>query len=213
MSIQKFLTAPRQPPPLPAPLSRGREDVLQEVFHGFETWGAESIEIEFRLGKISPQMYRAILKKLTDCPTIHQVPAQPKTREEFNGTDARLVQDVLEGGTLANPRTVYKKKLVTQDLPGGIRLQVCLERPGPHQGDDAPPRTIYRIKDRQSFTFGGVWRFDLTTVETNDPRYSDSDDLLYEAEIELLSNSDAMYYYTVDHLLQWGQMLALELQS
>ena len=147
---------------------------------------------------------------LSACAVVQELP-RTKTREEFNGTDARVVRDVAQDGSLLNERTMYKKKLVTRNLAGGIRLQTCLERPG--DPNTERPYTMYRVKDRRSFIFNGIWRFDLTAVETNDHRYSDADDLLYEAEIELLAQSDALYYYTVDHLLAWGEALASQLQN
>jgi len=197
-----FLEAPRVIP--------STEDVRRTILHGFETWGAGSIEVEFRLGKIPKSKFIAIIDALSKCPTIHEIP-RTKTREEFNGTEARMIRDIVQDGTLENERTIYKKKLVNMGTPGGTRLQVSLERPG--SPNTERPYTMYRIKDRRSFVFEGVWRFDLTAVETNDPRYSDADDFMYEAEIELITQSDAMYYFTVEHLLAWGTEISKQLHE
>jgi hypothetical protein len=56
-----------------------------------------------------------------------------------------------------------------------------------------------------------LFRIDLTSVETNDPKYSDGDDLLYEAEIEVITSSDGLYYYTMEHILGWGDLLCRDL--
>jgi hypothetical protein len=196
------LHAPRPCAPPPSV-----EDVERAIFHGFQTWGADSIEVEYRLGKLNRQKFFALLETLSNCKVLVELPPT-KTKEQFNGTDARLIHDIAHDGTEMNERTVYKKKLITLDLPKGIRLQTCVER----YGNPSPgPYTMYRIKSRRSFVFKNIWRFDLTTVETNDPRFSDADDYMYEVEIELLTLSDPIYYYTVNHLLEWGGQLALQL--
>ena len=200
-----FLAAPRARGPEPS-----MDDVKRTIFNGFETWGADSIEVEFRLGKITKTKFLALLDTLSKCHMLEEMP-RTKTREQFNGTEARVVHDIAQDGSLQNERTLYKKKLITKDLRGGIRLQTCLERHG--NPDLENPYTMYRIKDRRSFNFADVWRFDLTMVETNDPRYSDADDYIYEAEIELFTQSDSMYFFTVEHLLTWGEDLTRQLLS
>lgn len=197
-----LLEAPRAVPSI--------EDVRRTILHGFETWGAESIEVEFRLGKIPKSKFISIVDALSKCPAVHEIP-RTRTREEFNGSEARLVRDIAQNDNLENERTMYKKKLVNMAAPSGVRLQVSIERPG--NPNTERPYTMYRIKDRRSFVFEGLWRFDLTVVETNDPRYSDADDFMYEAEIELMTSSDAMYFFTVEHLLTWGTEISKQLNE
>jgi hypothetical protein len=129
-----------------------------------------------------------------------------KTKEEFNGTDARRVTPVSPEG---QSYTMYKRKIFTKDLAQGARFQVSLERQG--EPETSKPYTMYRIKDRVSFIYEGLFRIDLTSVETNDPKYSDGDDLLYEAEIEVITSSDGLYYYTMEHILGWGDLLCRDL--
>jgi hypothetical protein len=182
------------------------------IFDGFQAWSAESLEIEWRLGKLTKAQFDTLMTQLRQSPHMKAMQKSQKTKEEFNGTDARVVTPLCQGG--GNSYTMYKKKLFTRDIGvinsgQGARFQVSLERQG--EPETSRPYTMYRIKDRISFIYEGLFRIDLTTVETNDPKYSDGDELMYEAEIELVTSSDGVYYYTMAHLLEWGDTLCREL--
>lgn len=62
---------------------------------------------------------------------------------------------------------------------------------------------IFRKKKRHSFEFQ-CWKFDFTEIQTNDPKYKDSDDEIFEIELELILTSEWLLYYTLDHVLKWG---------
>lgn len=225
-NITAFLKAPRQghimprpvPVPIPAPHpppppprqreSQGHDHSLRVIYDGFQAWSAESLEIEWRLGKLTKTQFADLTTTLRQSPhmkVMHGGTPQ-KTKEEFNGTDARIVTPL---GPDGDPFTMYKKKLFTRDLGQGARFQVSLERQG--EPETSRPYTMYRVKERITFIYEGLFRIDLTSVETNDPKYSDGDELLYEAEIEVITSSDGLYYYTMDHILEWGDTLCREL--
>ena len=107
--------------------------------------------------------------------------------------------------------TMYKKKLMSVPLAEGTKLDVSLERCG--EPDVSKPYRIFRDKHRTSFTVHDVWRLDLTQVRTNDPRFADSDEPLYEVEMELLLVHDLMYYYTLEHALGIGTTVFEEIRS
>lgn len=62
---------------------------------------------------------------------------------------------------------------------------------------------IFRKKKRHTFEFQ-CWKFDFTEIQTNDPRYRDSDDEIFEIELELILTSEYLLFYTLDHVLKWG---------
>lgn len=180
------------------------ETVAATVLENMVIYGTESIEVEFRLGKVRETEYRSIKKNVEGSKHFSPL-GKTITREEFNGTDARKVYRIDNNQHASAPMTLYKKRLQTHDLDGGIRLGIALERPG--EPNTEREYTMYRVKERESFVFDNVWRVDFTEVETNDPRYSDSDEKLYEIEVELLNRSDMLYYYTMKHLIDTGYQL------
>jgi len=172
--------------------------ILPNVFGHIKTYGAESIELEFKLGKVSRHRFDTISKRVTNDSRFTQI-AITSERNEFNGTDARRV--ILNGGK--SSMTLYKKKLLRVPLDGGTgNMDVSLERPG--QPDTTNAYTIFRDKHRVSYVTNDVWRLDMTRIRTNDPKFADSDEELYEVELELLLSSDMMTYYTLDYALTMG---------
>lgn len=172
--------------------------IVPDVFRHVKAFGGESIEIEFKVGKVSRHRFDAIRHRVTKDARFEELTTSTE-RNEFNGTDARrvIVGDV-------HTHTLYKKKLMSLQLDAG-RLDVSLERPG--DPDTSRPYTIFRNKHRVSYVAHDIWRLDLTRVRTNDPRYADCDDELFEVELELLLGSDMMLYYTLEYAMQLGEEL------
>jgi len=178
--------------------------ILPGVFESIKTYGAESIEVEFKLGKVSRRRFDAILTRVSSDTRFRRLGVCTE-RNEINGTDARRV--IIGDDTF----TMYKKKLMSVPLAEGTKLDVSLERRG--EPDVSKPYRIFRDKHRTSFTVHDVWRLDLTQVRTNDPRFADSDEPLYEVELELLLVHDLMYYYTLEHALGIGTTVFEEIRS
>ena len=165
---------------------------LEAWKHGAIMFGNEDIEVEYRT-KVSKSHFDKVSERLTATlgdPTIRV------TKEDIVGPDCRRV--VVEDAQ--GPTYVYKKRLFVGDIER-TRLSVCLERRGdpPQQQQQG----IWRHKTRQSW-LQGPWRWDMTVVKTNDPRYKDEDEDLYEIELELDMTRDELLYYTMDRLLEDG---------
>jgi hypothetical protein len=182
----------------------GMDDVvLQEIPHIFEhakTYGLESIETEFKFGKISKSRFDRVRNALIETSDKFPFPVvfshSMTTRDEYNGTDARRTTT-----SSGEEVTLYKKRLRTINLGDGITLCTSLERIG--QPETTRPYTIYRIKHRDTFlALDGCLRVDLTRVETNDQKYADTDDYLYEVEIEIDGSSPMVFFYTLEHIMR-----------
>jgi len=181
-------------------------EIRDQFMNAVDMYGVESIELEFRR-KITRHVHDAIINMLTT--STHVAPlGECVTREELGDTDARDVT-FPNGPDDATPYTMYKRRLCSMHM-GPTRVSVALERRGE---PDGTPKKVFRIKTRHSFHIDGLWRIDVTRVETNDPRYLDDDEYAYELEVELITASDGMYQYTIDHLLNWGRMLIDEIHD
>lgn len=176
------------------------ESVIDRFMNEALAHGVESLELEFRK-KITKHEFDAISVNLSKIPTVSNI-GYIVTREELGTSGSRDItypeNPDWEGYTL------YKEKLYTMDMDG-IRISIASET----QGDpDGTQKKIFRIKSRQSYSIENVWRIDMTRVETNDPRFLDDDEYAYELEVELMTNDgDAVYRYTIDHLVGWGFQL------
>lgn len=175
--------------------------VLPSLFDQIKRYGAESIEVEFKLGKVSRHRFETIRDRVTKDSRCRPL-APTRERNEYNGTDARRV--LLDDG---RSFTMYKKRLMRVPVDEG-NMDVSLERPG--QPDTSARYTIFRDKDRVSFLINDVWRLDMTRIRTNDPRYAESDEELFEVELELVFG-EMMFYYTLDYALRMGLQLFTEL--
>lgn len=180
-------------------MQRIREQFMDAV----DTYGAESIEMEYRR-KIDKKTHDAILNMLKNTDHIHFIGSYT-SREELGDTDARDI--TFPDDSTIEPFTLYKKRLCSMHFDD-VRLSVSLERRGE---PDGTTKTVFRIKHRHSFHIDNTWKIDLTRVETNDPRYLDNDEYAYELELELMTASDGIYRYTIDHIMDWGKILIDEI--
>lgn len=181
------------------------ENIRDQFMQAVDTYGVESIEMEFRR-KINKSLYTKIIDMLKKSPQVEYI-GEYVSREEMGKTDARDItfpeHDDLQ------PYTLYKKRLCSMYFDD-VRLSVSLERRGDPDGTE---KHIFRVKKRTSFHVDRTWRFDITRVETNDPRYLDDDEYAYELELELMTTSDGIYRYTIDHIMNWGKILIDEMYS
>lgn len=170
------------------------------------TYGVDGIELEFRL----PLVHRSLVERVTAL--LERTPAfrdlgTVETKEEYSGGDARRVTSA--DGTV---RTLYKRRIDKAAIDGPVVGTVSLER----WMDGEPPHDqsfpTYRKKTRRRFAHR-CWEVHLTSFQTNDPRLSDQDGLLYDIELELDPASDELFVYTVDYMVQWGVSLLQQMTS
>jgi len=176
-------------------------------FGEIKQFGLESIEIEYKLGKLSRAQFEMVRRHVEQNATYAM---SSTTRHEFNGSDARREYD--GPGTTHGYITVYKQRLDDTTGDDGVRCTVSLERHG--DDDTSAPYTMYRVKIRDSFCLlDGAVRIDLTRIETNDPRYSDADDYVYEAEVEVDTSAPAILVYPIEYVIDRARQFALELSK
>ena len=95
-----------------------------------------------------------------------------------------------------------KRKILNSDIDE-TRISLSSERGIEENSVRDVGYDIFRKKKRHSFEFQ-CWKFDFTEIQTNDPAYKDSDDDIFEIELELILTSDWLLYYTIDHLIHCG---------
>ena len=168
--------------------------------------GIDALEMEWRT-KCSRTRFEALLQKARGAdPACIRALGRTCTREEMPPSGgARLVRAEPPDGE--PDRFLYKEKLATTEQDG-VRVTLATEYWG---GDDGQRRTVFRVKERESFVVHDTVRIDLTRVETNDPRFLDDDEFAYEAELELVG--ERVYDMTVDGLLEYASELAREFFS
>jgi hypothetical protein len=177
------------------------------IFDHIKEYGLESIEMEYKFGKVSKAFFDRVYKYVTSSDFDATYAISSTTRNEFNGTDAR--REYYADGTY---RTVYKKRLENALLSGPVRFCVSIEREG-HE-DTSAPYTMYRTKHRDTFSMlDGAIKLDMTRLETNDVRYSDQDDYVFEIELEIDTASQTVLYYPLEHIIATARDLALKLHN
>lgn len=180
---------------------------IYTIFDHIKEYGLESIEMEFKLGKVAKTYFDRVFQYVTSdaCDATYAISST--TRNEFNGTDAR--REYFSDGTY---RTMYKKRLQNDEVTGPVRFCVSIERRG--DDDTTAAYTMYRTKHRDTFSLlDGALKIDMTRIETNDERFSDTDDFVYEIEIELDTESQALLYYPLEYAISVGRDLALTLHD
>ena len=171
------------------------ENLREKIIESFLRHSAENVEVEYKK-KVPRGLFQQILNRFQNSTAFEQLPVLEYT-DNYNNSEIRQV--------IANGEKMYvwKKRIHSIELkPLNAKLAISSEhdQPPPHDEDGY---VLFRKKKRYSFLFQ-CWRFDLTEVKTNDERYKDEDEGIFEIELELLSMSDFLLYYTLDHLIQWG---------
>jgi len=177
------------------------------IFDHIKEYGLECIEMEYKFGKVSKAFFDRVYQYVTssECDATYAISSS--TRNEFNGTDAR--REYYADGTY---RTVYKKRIENVLLTGPVRFCVSIEREG--QDDTSAPYTMYRTKHRDTFSLlDGAIKVDMTRLETNDDRFSDADDYVYEIELEIDTACQTVLYYPLEYIIGTARDLALKLHD
>lgn len=169
------------------------------------TYGAESVELEWRLPAVHESLAKGMIAMLESCDAFRDI-GTVTTRDEYSDTECRKI-------THADGRVdhLWKRRILKESVdPGAVTRAVSLERYGdPPEGAQF---RIYRNKTRRQWAWR-CWQVHITEYQTNDPRYSDSDGLLYDIELEFQPRERDMYTYTVDVLVAWGDRLIQELAN
>lgn len=166
------------------------------------TYGAESVELEWRLPMAHPSLAEGVTRLLDASPQFTTLDPV-ESRDEYSDGDCRRI-------TYPDGRVdhLYKRRIAKDSVDGATRA-VSLERYGDPPGGEVQFR-MYRAKTRRRWAWR-CWQVHITAFHTNDERYSDSDGLLYDIELELQPTADDMYRYTVDTIVGWGDTLIHEL--
>jgi len=183
--------------------------------------GHTRVELEFRFGKdrngtFAPGVSRAefeALEKLLDA-SPKFVKTTKDTLERLNGTDVRFI--VTDGNEAAGVWQYKKKLSALTEKPGkgalSIRAALALEgTEGQAPPPGAPPFSYHRLKKRTSYRHA-CWSVDLTRVTSNLPNQFDSDEELYEVEVEFVGHG-MLFAYTFDYIVRWGYQLMSELRD
>lgn len=167
-------------------------------------YGAESVELEWRLPVVHSSLATGMMRVLEACPEFTALETVT-TRDEYSDGDCRRITP--KDG---EPLYLYKRR-VARDTRGAATATVALERYGDPPGE-ATPFPTYREKTRRRWAWR-CWEVHVTEFYTNDARYKDSDGVLYDIELEFQPTTDEMYIYPLDTIVAWGDTLIQELQQ
>jgi hypothetical protein len=174
------------------------------------TNGSAGLEVEFRIGSkdprtgnfspgVSSSSFERLEKALETSGSFAEQAPACTTDYYFRGTEGRLEE---------TGAWVVKKKVASIDSPDGrVRASAAYEiRHPPLVGTHPRDCSFFRKKIRRSWIWDAVpWRVDLTRVQSTEDL--DSEDYIYEIEIELLAD-DAVYSVPLDVLLTSGRGMA-----
>jgi hypothetical protein len=173
-----------------------RMDIVPAFLDTARTYGAESVEMEWRLPLAHPTLAKAMVNVLTSSPAFDALDTID-TKEEYSDGDCRRI-------TCGETVSFLYKRRITRQSRGPSTVTVSLERFGNSPGDVAFP--IYREKHRQRWRWR-CWEVHITEFYTNDHRYKDSDGVLYDIELEFQPTMDDIYKYPIDTIVRWGDSI------
>lgn len=179
------------------------------------TYGHESVELEWRIGHRQGAFRPGVgesawsrLKAALDASPAFQRSYQDSV--EKLGTAASIKCIEHDGGQV----WVHKKRLADVDTnsasfrPWSVRGSVSFEEVG-----SAPSTAVdlryQRRKERWSYR-SQCWSVDLTRVRSNLPNQLDSDQDVYEVEVELVDRG-MLFERTMSNLVEWGWCIAKDL--
>jgi hypothetical protein len=188
--------------------------VLREVLK----YGHERLELEFRFGHsgsgafrpgVSKEAWEAIKAELDSSANFEK--QYVETREVIRGSE-KTVTNVADGSVTI----MHKKRLSDTDIdiaPWTLRASLSLE-----ETDDKPndrPTAVAPRANKASFTrhkrrwryLHKCWSVDLTRVQSNLPHQLDTDEDVYEIEIELV-DTEELFVRPVNNVIAWGLQMA-----
>lgn len=195
-----------------------RQQLDAALQHYLGCRGAESLELEFRLGKVyngrfvpgvSRTAFENLSRALSGLPSTTVI-----TREHLCGSGQRAEKYVVtmqDSGVPAPPppRWTTKERVFTLDFHG-MRASMAYESWRPALASDIVPEN-FRHKTRTSFR-GDIWTIDLTRVRSNLPEHRDETEEIYEVELEL-TDPRTLYDTPRDHVLKYAFKTLAELKT
>lgn len=180
----------------------------QSMLDGAKVYGLESLELEFRFQMVHPSLAASLERVLSASPAFVPCPSE-HTKESYarTGECRRIAYPAQEG---RSDVYLYKKRLAKENRAPPVSVTVSLERPGDPPVDETFP--VYREKFRSRWAYR-CWEIHLTRFRTNDARFADADSALWDIEIELQTDHQDVYMYTLDALIAWGDRLCEELRD
>jgi hypothetical protein len=167
-------------------------------------YGAESVEMEWRLPVVHRSLATGMARVLDSCPEFTALETVA-TRDEYSDGDCRRITP--KDG---EAQYLYKRRVVREPR-GPATTTVSLERYG-DPPEEKTPFPTYREKTRRRWAWR-CWEVHVTEFYTNDARYKDSDGVLYDIELEFQPTRDETYIYPIDTIVSWGDTLIQELQQ
>ena len=184
--------------------------------------GVESLEFEFRIGKIVKQgpkkvfesninktLYDTVVKTLKTCKKWDDVVSSSVENHMGKG-DKRTTIDLITKQT----KSIEKKRLKNIDIemvgcPFDIRFSISSEIPL-DDTVDVSKSTIIRRQNRESFLYR-MWSFDMTQVNTIKTPDKDTDETdSYEIEIELVDKEKA-FKFPSKYVAEFGTLLCQDI--
>ena len=186
--------------------------VLRDVLK----YGHERLELEFRFGHsgsgafrpgVSKAAWEAIKAELDSSANFEK--EYVETREVIRGSE-KTVTNVADGAVTI----MHKKRLSDTDIdlaPWTLRASLSLEETGrPNDPPAVAPRangaSFTRHKRRWRYLHK-CWSVDLTRVQSNLPHQLDTDEDVYEIEIELV-DTEELFVRPANNVVAWGLQIA-----
>lgn len=177
-------------------------------------YGHERLELEFRFGHsgsgafrpgVSKAAWEAIKAELDSSENFEK--EYVETREIIRGSE-KTVTNVGDGSVTV----MHKKRLSDTDIdlaPWTLRASLSLEE------TDIAPKAAAATKTGTAFTrhkrrwryIHKCWSVDLTRVQSNLPHQLDTDEDVYEIEIELV-DTEELFVRPADNVVTWGLQIA-----
>ena len=178
-------------------------------------FGHERLELEFRFGHsgsgafrpgVSRAAWEGIKAELDSSENFEKEFVE--TREVIRGSQ-KTVTDVSTGAV----SVMHKKRLSDTDIdlaPWTLRASLSLE-----ETDDASPKPAAAKPAGSAFTrhkkrwryLHKCWSVDMTQVQSNLPHQLDTDEDVYEIEIELV-DTEELFVRPADNVVTWGLQIA-----
>jgi hypothetical protein len=171
------------------------------------TYGAESVEMEWRLSMVHPSLVKAMTTTLQSSPAFEDI-GTVETTEEYSEGDCRRITTK---DSTDDVQYLYKRRMAKATGPGPATVTVSLERYGQSPGDQTP-FPVYRKKTRRKWRWR-CWEVHITEFYTNDSRYTDSDTVLHDIELEFQPTADEIYMYPISTIIDWGHDLIQGLEQ
>lgn len=177
-------------------------------------FGHERLELEFRFGHsgsgafrpgVSRAAWEGIKAELDSSENFEKEFVE--TREVIRGSQ-KTVTDVSTGAV----SVMHKKRLSDTDIdlaPWTLRASLSLEETDDDPAAAAAAKTgsaFTRHKKRWRYAHK-CWSVDLTKVQSNLPHQLDTDEDVYEIEIELV-DTEELFVRPADNVVTWGLQIA-----